>query len=1140
MSLKLKRIAIAVLGILLTLSISMSLAFFGSSGMTASADIIEKEDITNKAYVFNKEETFPESTTFNYKGTDVVANRGVIVFPNGTAYSIQEGKKFKLNLVGDYTLKYFYTENGADVTVYDKFSISNNLFSLSDTSEGNAYSTVLKEEMGDEVYKNIDSRVPSAQGYYGGPDYATDPNKGSYGPSIYSDGIILRMKKDVTFAYAEPIDLTQVSEDGLSNVLSFGMKMSEFYDENGCLITNEKGQAVEKKIMKTVNITLTDCYDPTRFINVVLDNSKSGAVYARVSTQDMESKAMWISSTFTGTQSYDNGGSVREAFYGSERSVVWTKNYGASCDTTPLVDSWRGKVHLRYDNDNGIMYWGYEKNANVKGGSTSLEHTENIYKGFIMDIKDPAVTGGVSFEGFTTGEVYLTVQMTDAVVNEAARFEIYSVGNKNARDIINETRENEFKAVDNKAPVIKVDYNSTLNGGVYAQVGKKFNIPSAEAFDVNANGNVSVAVCRNYGTSSVSYVSVENNTFTVDREDIYYIVYTATDYYGNQATEIVKVYGINQEVIALDKQVIEDGFEIMDVQIMKLNSLPLGQKISTLNIYDDLKLKIEFISNKESFVFADLKNGQEIDEFWAEQQNFTVMYAGTYKVVFTYSDNAVSYVYDCEFTAIPNQEDVSFAGKPFIPRILLKDANYDLESVDVISYANGYPEIAGKAQLQIKFDDGDFIDIPNVRKVNIAGSQTAQLKAVYNNQSILSDVAVIKDVNYEYAKNNKGRNLNGINYFDFEEGAFAVPEGEDLLFVSNNGNAQNTLKFANMVNIADFALSFKILDNYSEFNRVNITLTDPYDTNTVLKLSFYKQQGSVYFSFDNTSIKLTNTSFTSSSTKEISFYAKSGELNCTGASKKYFSSVQFSSKVAYLDIEVAEINGKAGILIDKINRQQLKRTTRDNRKPEIVSDIVTGIYGIDEIINITPLDFVDVLSILEYDALSTTFGFYTDEDIVYQTSIDNVKLDGNHNDPERLYQVKIQKLGSYYYEYKIMEPFGNNETNGLLIVESVDRTAPTIKFTGQIKEDVIVNAKVGDTIKFKYTLSDNITSTENLTFTVMVFDITNSIIYPISGSSYKFNSVGKYQIAIVCQDEANNVSIKSFDVIVSEVEQEVE
>lgn len=1108
MNLKLKRIAITILGILLTLSIAMSLAFYtNTSKMSVSADSISKDDIADSSYVINQRETFPASITVDYQGSQVVADRGVIIFPNGTTYTISENQIFVLDVIGEYTLKYFYE----DTTIYDKFLVTDKLYSLSDISSGNSVSPKLREDMGDEYYCNLKSDVTTAMGTYG---HWTNPSKGSVGRSEYADGLIVRMKQGVKFTYAEPIDLSEESEDGLTNVMSFSLKTSEFYDDNGYRY-DQAGALINKKkvIMGTTLITLTDCYDPSIFMQILLLDGDT--LYARVSTCDTSSQAVWVADFWDRTDA-----KCREVFYGSERSVVFTNIYGRDMGGNTAVKGYQSKVHLRYDNNEKIMYWGQEGAADIRGGTTAYQDTKRIGHSLIMDVDAPELTGGPVFRGFTTGEVYVSVQFTDAKVNESGRMDIYSIGNKNARDIILASQD----YTDTKAPKIDIQSNATVNGGVYAKVGEKFTIPSAKATDINLKGDVSVNVYRGYGTGSACAVNVENGKFIVDKEDIYYVVYTATDFYGNVAEEVYKVYGISKDIITFD-----DSVRVADnTPIMTETLFPLGEKIKTLNNSADLKLKIELISDNETIVIADLKNSQEIDEFWANDNYFKVSYAGKYKVRLTYSDNAISGSSEYEFTTIASQV-ITFDAKPFIPRLLIKDAFYDFETVNAIKYSNGLPEDAGKAVLQISWDGGAFEDIPNYKVVQVEGSQTAQLKACFGEYSILSDVAIIKDVNFAAAVQNGGSGLNGVNYFHFEEGTMTMADDKDLLFVSNSTGAVKTLQFANMVNITNFSFTYRILDEYSNFDNVKFILSDPYVEENVLELMLYKRSGSVYFSYNGVEVAI-NEGFAANSDKTFEYNAASGVLSFTGATSTYAPEVEFSTPLAYFDIVLEGVRGNAGILVKKLNGQSLSQSTRDKREPDLVSDFMIGHYGVGEVITLPGVMFIDVLSPIKYTDITTSLKFDKKE---IQTSIDGVLLDGIQNESNRSYQVEIKKIGEYRYHFKAVDAFGN-DNDSFMIINAVDKVAPTIKFKGEIKENVIVNIKVGKSIKLNYTISDNLTKTENLITTIVLRDCTDAILFPINSKTIKFDKVGRFEVSIVCQDLANNVSIKSFEVVVSE------
>ncbi len=1124
MNLKLKRIALAVLGILLTVSIAMSLFFYNNtSKLIVSADIVEKEDILqDTSYAVNQKKTFPLSVDVD----GAVASNGVVVYPNGTAYAVNE-TPLVLDVVGEYTIKYFT----GSLTVYDKFFVTDKLYSLSDNSEGNVIKEYVQEAMDNpategDYYLNTDSDVTVARGIYG---YKNDPTKGTkgYGRSTYGDGLIVKMKQGVKFSYAEPINLNETSEDGLSNIMSFSLMAVHYYGKDGLHYSlPEAGlDGAYKNIVQHAYITLTDAYDPNKYVQVLLMHTDS--LYARASTNDMSSKALSVGNSRAASAT------VREVYYGSKRSIVWENSYGSSCGVKSNIKGYNAKIHLRYDNEKGILYWGAERNADIRGGTTVYTDTKNIDHNIIMDLKDPAITGGASFSGFTTGEVYVSVHFADAYINEAARMDIYSIGNKNAREIITESG-NVYS--DTKAPVIKVDANPTVNNGVYAKagVGQTFTIPSATATDVNMSGDVSVNVYRGYTTNNVSAVKVVNGKFAIEKEDVYYIVYTARDSYGNVSEEVFKVYALanKDNIIFDDSQRVPNGTKIMTETL-----LPLGEKVSTLNNYEDLKVKIEFISDRESFVYADLKNGQEIDEFWANDHYFTTTYQGTYTVRFTCSDNATSRVIEYNFTTVPS-DVISFAQKPFIERYLIKDATYSFQTVDAIQYVNGMPEVAeDKADLSISFDGGAFTPIADINNVKITGSNTAQLKATYNGYSVLSDVAIIRDVNFAAALNyaetgdpDEEAYLDGGKYFYYEDGAFAVQDSSDLVYISRNNAKSNTLKFINMLSMVDFSLEYTIKDSYANFEQISFIFTDPYQTENVFKLALYKKAGAPYFSINGEEVKLTG-AFASASAKSVKYNAKSGVLSFSGAPEKttYIPEISFSSPFVYLDIVIEGITGEAGVLIKDINGQRMKTELEDSKAPTIISPLLMGIYGIGDVVTLPAVMFADVLSGVQYDTVLTSFIY---ERKTTQTSIDGVLLDGYENSSRQDYQVVIGDLGEYRYNYEAYDAFGNRIKN-YMIVNAIDKDAPTIQFKGQIKEDVVVKIKVGTTIKLNYTLSDNITETERLTSTLMVRDCKNSIIRPINTKSIKFDTVGQFEVSVVCQDLAGNVTIKSFDVIVS-------
>ena len=67
-------------------------------------------------------------------------------------------------------------------------------------------------------------------------------------------------------------------------------------------------------------------------------------------------------------------------------------------------------------------------------------------------------------------------------------------------------------------------------------------------------------------------------------------------------------------------------------------------------------------------------------------------------------------------------------------------------------------------------------------------------------------------------------------------------------------------------------------------------------------------------------------------------------------------------------------------------------------------------------------------------------------------------------------------------------------------------------------------------------MTDNFTPAEALEFRGVVFNTHTASMYAVSSKSFKLNYEGTYDISVVCYDADNNMSIKTFTVVISNKE----
>ena len=247
MSLKLRRGLITILLAFVLVFASLATFVAPMFPITVNAEVIEAQvEGVDDNYILNAKQKFPASISSPASASD-----GVIIYPNGKAYKIDENKEFNLNVAGEYTLRYF-----ADSQVYEKiFLVSQKNFLLSVEQEiagKNEIVCATKEIMEGQT-------LPNGTNF---PNRSDWPNISQNLTALGNEALIVRMESGTKFTYSTPIDLSKAEEDGLTNIIKFHPRWGD-YDKSK---PNSSANYIMQRVAREIHITLTDCYDSSRYL----------------------------------------------------------------------------------------------------------------------------------------------------------------------------------------------------------------------------------------------------------------------------------------------------------------------------------------------------------------------------------------------------------------------------------------------------------------------------------------------------------------------------------------------------------------------------------------------------------------------------------------------------------------------------------------------------------------------------------------------------------------------------------------------------------------------------------------------------------------------------------------------------------
>lgn len=969
-----------------------------------------------------------------YNGQNYTADAYSLQMPDG---SVQEGRNHVLDMAGQYIVIYEVNTGELQLTAEQAFLVTQQMFAVS-----NAASSVTYAETLDRYYQA-------------------------------TSGLNVDLALNDTFTFSEPIDLNETPDflnfDPYERVWS-DLSVPAYNRPNG-------GYMYVIDAYKYI-LRLTDCYDSSNYIEIIIDlidSNTNGTPY---------SYQTYMRARMAGEESVGmNAGTS----YGDAQITIGSTVYDVYYDR-------HGAQGVRANQPS--YFYPYLFKYDIATNQILFNCTGTNTWSLINDLDNGDVNRGNLFGGFTTGEVYLSIY-TEECTGTSVDFQVAQIGKYEQTAL---EMENEY--IDTQEPEIYIDTVLDTSQEIYAAKGEALTVLSAHAQDINLVGGVTTRMFYGYDSAQPVEIPINNGQVIPENTGVYTIEYTATDTYGNPALETVSITvrdDITNAVTITTEQAAElvAGLECVlpEFTITSIN----GETVET-------EIFAVFEGDEENMIPIDF-----------ETRSFLVEYVGEYEIRFVCRGALTETVYSYDIVSISEGVIRIDTSNAYLPKYFINNATYTLEPVTTYKYDAKFPELVDCSYYVI--EDGAAERSIDYSEYTVQANSTVQFKYVYEDTSVLSEEISVVDVGF-------GSSLNMENYFVGE--AEKEIRASSILLTANSQNTEALVDFVNIQSINAFSVSFRIPDGADNYEAFCISMTDVYDANNVCVLRFTSSSaGSMMLSVNGSEPMDLGVSFVSTRYLSVSYQHSTDRFEVVG-SGSVACPVDFTSDKVFLAFSFEGISGNAGVEINSIGSQRINQGTSDTVSPTIVyDDTERGERKFGTVITIPVASVNDTLS----PYLQKNFTISLISPGGYATAEDGTLLNGAPGNRE--YQVALEEYGNYRVEISYSDQSGNTATESYAIYVS-DRTSPVITIANDYNAQTLLSASRGQQITLAdYSVTDNF-GEQGLRSWVLVITPFNEMIITDGGETIELNRLGRWKICYYSIDSAGNGAMRYYQIEVKE------
>ena len=714
--------------------------------------------------------------------------------------------------------------------------------------------------------------------------------------------------------------------------------------------------------------------------------------------------------------------------------------------------------------------------------------------GFIIDLDSTQYFERL-WTGFPSGKVRLSISAS-GFNNATADFFITKV---RGIDL------SEKKCPDEDAPVITIDENvfDEQGNAPRSAVGATYKIPSATATDfINGDCPVNVRVWYDYAGNNATNVAVKNGTFVTSRLGKYTIVYTAHDYAGNEAVELVSV----DTVAALDPITVTVKESALRTTVLGEDiEIPAPEQVSGGSGNKTVRVTAKLGS--ETIV---IENGTACFE---REGSWVVTYEAT---DYLGNKGTASYTITVARGDTPILKDTVN-----LPELYLAGFEYTLPVLYVNDYTSG-TLVRRACEVVITDANGEKTYAAGAKFTPMVATHGDLLKLVYRYGG---KTYAEKEIPVAKAIDASGVVLN--NYF-YGDGFTAEKSDSGMVLTANGGDF--SWRFANSLLAELFSIELENVPNKVNFGSITLVLADeqfpeiaisvrisPADSKTRVEVNGNSYEINYDFTKDIAS-GATNLLTIGYSGKNIYFGTTRVDITKTVSGDKFDG---FPSGKVTLTCSTQGVSGAAAYKAVAINEHKFTDSAYDFVAPQLlITDTYGGSYDYGEIYAIPVVMVSDVLCPTTEVTMTVTY----DGEIV--KDVNGVALDGVT--PDRIYKIKLSQYGAYLITYNYREVGSVLENSAYFdyVVNVEDREAPTITFGCAFQTTI----KVGEYIILPdFTVKDNRTAQEDIVVIKQVIN-PNGLAIMLRGNSIKCDLAGVYTVQILAIDEAGNITTYTVDI----------
>ncbi len=1010
-------------------------------------------DGLKEKYSYNSTFIVPTVTIDTPEG-EVACSKAKVIFPDGKCYT---GSTLILSQCGEYTILY-------DTGKYQ----TTNTFNVLDENW-----VVSSSASSVEYVEEFDfGRYTAANGF----PLRMDNGKG---------GISVDLAAGDTFTYNVPVNI--YDGDNLFDVIKCYPEVAD--------TANAKTRA------NYVTVKLIDCYDANRYLEFVwwiADNGTS--VCASVGSH----KSVPVGLEYNAVDGYKNQTFNFEGGYYVYHDIDYqatVPQYGTSLGSLGIVNDnnlmYHGAMNFQYDTFSQKVYTSYTTPKKDAEGNVIDEVLG--YRRLITDLDATELyesRGKESFDGFTTGECYLSIQ-TYKTAGSNIRIDIESIFGRTGEEL----KAGDY--VDKTPPVIQFKDGNTYDKPMYVQKDVPVVLPEVEVKEVNAKNSYTTTVYANYGTDYQVQVATKNNTFVPNSNATYAAVYKATDNYGNTSEQVIRFVVSGQKVISY------------------VENKPAAFQAGVVNALPDIEATS---MNGEVVVRATVKDPLGKETELDENFEYAPNYLGDYLVTYEITDGISTAVFSYEISCA-NADGVVFKEAFYIEKYFLKGATYSLQEYYAYKASASGLE-AYKCTAWVSVDGEAYAQLSEADMRNFVVTADSSLDFKFECEGVYSQVYHVDVVDANY-NTQKMAAADYAKYFLNENATFSV-NATAFHFAFDGSKKEETISYVNPLALSRFSMSFTLPTEKTEdgnvtlsnFTKLEIKLIDYYDPSISVSAVYEEtKKGFTYSVGDSTAVF--DGEFLKNLNESVSIL--NGQLY--NSKRGAFDLPAFKGNLCYLEITVSGISGKAGISVKEISGQKFVRSISPTDCIQTV-DNIKGAFNQYDTFTINPVQITNVLypitaSSIKVDMIAPNG----------KAAVSNgVTLS---NAPNGKYDVKLDQIGKYALYYKVEKPDGSVETFPYVVIVN-DAIAPNVQFEDGFNEDTLVTVKKGSIYTAQsFTVSDNYSAKDKITTTILyTTDKGENISH--TGNKVTFVNTGYYRVTVVAQDEAGNATLAYYNVLVVE------